>query len=811
MRLESIALKARPRIRSSLELLLVFSLVGCTAATGENVAQTQAPLEADELTIGPSGLSMNYFRCGTENGSCVVGNGKRYMAFGANGSYLFKLLGGNVACTRDTFGGDPAVGATKSCYLSNYGTTPSMPAAGLAQEGQTASVDGNVAFGANGAFLFQTFHGQFTCDTTTFGGNPAGSTPKACYVAAPTYTWVASEGQPVTGLIDNAIAYGAAGRFIYRIAGGQGTQNFTITCNNDTFGIDPAQTFTKDCYKLIDGHVGTPTVQLQGQEGFGWVSNTAQSTSVLYGSARNGNFVQTTVTGKSGACDNSSGDPDSGAFKYCFTAPIPGPRQGTWTKLTNDFPDPASSGIESVNLMPDGSVLVSAEGQFSHWYRLTAGRSGGFADGTWQRLADSNLGRRAFPSSVLRDGRLFVAGGEYLFDQNGVEFPQVDTLNHSRCEIYDPAGNNWTVTVDFPGGTYLADAIMAPLPSGKILVGGPATSTSYEFDPAHPTDPALAWTSPETATVPPTRSDPRFFGEGSLTTLRDGSIFLAQDGYDRYLPDAAAGSRWAPSMSPPANNPFTTEGAAALTLYDGRVLILAASSFNAIYSPAQPPSVANVARTPQVFPGTFNFGSFAGADENGQSVMPTGRVLVTAHSDYGYLKFFEYDPTANQFTDVSFGAPAILTETNYGGSVAETPLPDGSVLVAASGMRQVYVYKPVGPQLTTQGQPTITGIAGPVNGVYTLTGTTLNGLTNGSARDDEGSNYTSFPVVSITSGSTVRYANVLSFSGSSIQPGSTSSVRFSAPRAGWPAHGTLTVRVSASGLKSANSKTISVP
>jgi hypothetical protein len=426
-------------------------------------------------------------------------------------------------------------------------------------------------------------------------------------------------------------------------------------------------------------------------------------------------------------------------------------------------------------------------------------------------LADSSLGRRAFPSSVLRDGRLFVGGGEYLFDQNGVEFPQVDTLNHSRCEIYNPANNTWTSTVDFPGGTYLADAIVAQLPSGKLLVGGPANSTSYEFDPAHPTDPNLAWTAPETATVPPTRSDPRFFGEGSLTALRDGSIFLAQDGYDRYVASAPAGSRWAPSQSPPANNPFTTEGAAALTLYDGRVLILAASSYNAIYTPGNPGTVANVAQTPQVFPGTFNFGNFGAADENGQSVMPTGRVLVAAHSDYGYLKFFEYDPTANQFTDVSFGAPAILTETNNGGAVAETPLPDGSVLVAATGMRQVYVYKPVGAQLTSQGQPTITSVTGPVNGVYTLTGTTLSGLTNGSARDDEGSNYTSFPVVSITSGSTVRYANVTSYSSSSIQPGTSSTVKFTAPRAGWPGHGTLTVRVSASGLKSSNSKTITVP
>jgi hypothetical protein len=802
--------------------LLVSGAVGCSAYVGpveQNVGSSSEALESDEVTLGPAGLNMNYYTCASEGGTCTIGLGQRYIAYGANGSYVYKLLGGSVSCSNATFG-DPAVGFTKTCYFSNYGTSPGMPSTGLAQENQTATAVGNVAYGANGAFLFQTFNGSFTCSNATFGADPAVGVVKACYIAAPAYTWVATEGGQITGVVDNAVAFGAGGRFIYRIAGGPGTQNFTWQCSwgsqPDQFPYDPAPGLVKDCYKLTDGHLGAPTAQLMAEDGQQWTTLTNQSTYVFYGSGRNGNFAETTVAAQSGTCSAASagGDPDPIGSKNCYNAPVPGSIQGRWTKIANDLPDPNAWGVESLSLMPDGTVLVEAEGAYNHWYQLNAGRIGGFLNATWTRVADSLYGRIDFPAAVLRDGRLLVCGGEYVFDQNGNQFPQ-DT-DHNHCEIFDPSvgsTGSWTQAVDFPLANYFADGLLAPLPNGKILAATLGAGQSMEFDPAHATD-SGAWTDAETAHNPENRP----FCESALNQLQDDTILTAGLALDRYFPNASVGSKWGPIIPAAPQNPFgdvgcggaTGEGGAALTLYGGRALILAASSYNAVYTPRTNTST-NVARLPQVFPGTLNQGLFGMADENGQSVMPTGHVLAAIHSASWYDKFFDYDPFANAFADVSYGAPALLTETSNGGVVAQTPLPDGTVLVAMSGSKSLYVYSPPGAQLTSYGQPTITSVTGPVGDVYTLTGTSLNGLTNGADRDDEGSNYTSFPVISATSGFTTRYAVITSISSASIAPGAPVTVNFKAPRAGWPGHGAITLGVSASGLKSSNTMTITVP
>jgi hypothetical protein len=816
-------------------------LAGCGASEdlpSSATVQTGA-LQPDEVTIGPSGKDMNYYQCALEGGTCSVGGGDRYMAFGANGAFVFKLLNGTVSCQVSTFGSDPAVGVTKSCYISNYGA--SLPlGTGMVPENQTATADGNVAYGANGAFFFQTFHGAFTCNNATFG-DPIPGVVKACYIAAPAYTRVAGEGETITGLANTPVAFGAGGRFVYAL-GGPGGTNFSWPCavGSPGFAYDPAPGVVKDCYKLTNGHRGTSSLRLMANDGQNWTTLTSQVTSVFYGSGRNGNFIVSNGFGSSGACSAQLGDPDPGQAKFCFNAPVPGRQPGTWTRLQNDLPSeppppvpcqPAPAGVESITLMPDGSVMVNPINQFTHWYRLTAGPSGGYVDGTWTRVADSHLGRHAYPAMALRDGRLLVCGGEFIADQNNCPLPEDPggcALLHNQCEIFDPNSGpqgTWTVTTPFSVPSFpqecIVDGVMARLPDGKILVGGVASTHSMEFDPTHATD-SLAWTAPETAYVAPGDPDDRPFCEGSLATLQDGTVLLAEVGYDRYNQAAPLGMRWSTPLSPPALNPFgdstcggtTGEGASDLTLYDGRVLILGASSNNAIFDPATS-AVQNVSHIPQVFPGTYNVGNMGQAHELSQSVMPNGHVLVAASSQYGFVKFFEYDPANDVFWDVSYGASPALTEGNntHGGfPVSETLLPDGSVLVGSSDEMHLYVYRPFGAQLTTYGQPTIARVSGPLaTGEYTLVGTTLNGLTNGSNRDDEGSNSTAFPVVSVTAGSTTRYAVVTSVNSTSTAPGAPVTVRFRAPRAGWPGSGALTVRTSASGLMSASSATITAP
>jgi hypothetical protein len=280
------------------------------------VQQSNETHQPDEVAIGPAGTDMDYFWCASENGVCNLGT-PRYMAFGANGSYLFKQLSGAVSCTAATFGGDPAYGVVKNCYYSNYGTDGTGPAL-LAAENQTATVNGNVAYGANGAFYFKTISGTFTCDNATFG-DPIYGVPKACYLGAPLYTRVTGEGGTLTGLSNTPVAYGGGGRFSYRILSG------TQVCNAGTFG-NPGNHIAKDCYVLTNaGEPTTGPLAFLADEGQTWSIPTGapHGSLVLYGSGRTGNFDLAGYPAAQGPCSNQSfPEPDYGYFKHCWGVPF---------------------------------------------------------------------------------------------------------------------------------------------------------------------------------------------------------------------------------------------------------------------------------------------------------------------------------------------------------------------------------------------------------------------------------------------------------------------------------------------------------
>ncbi|WP_460493973.1 hypothetical protein [Dactylosporangium cerinum] len=55
--------------------------------------------------------------CSGEGGTCSFG-GFRTVAYGAAGQYAYRSFTGGTACTAAAFGGDPAFGVVKSCYLT---------------------------------------------------------------------------------------------------------------------------------------------------------------------------------------------------------------------------------------------------------------------------------------------------------------------------------------------------------------------------------------------------------------------------------------------------------------------------------------------------------------------------------------------------------------------------------------------------------------------------------------------------------------------------------------------------------------------
>ena len=128
--------------------------------------------------------------------------------------------------------------------------------------------------------------------------------------------------------------------------------------------------------------------------------------------------------------------------------------QGTWTSLANFAPD-YNSGV--MLLMTDGTVLVKTSTGSSYgntWDKLTPDSKGSYINGTWSTIAPMYDDRLYFSSQVLRDGRVYVAGGEY------------GSGGYSG-EVYDPQTDTWTSTP--LTGYYIGDAESKMLPDGKVL------------------------------------------------------------------------------------------------------------------------------------------------------------------------------------------------------------------------------------------------------------------------------------------------------------------------------------------------------
>ena len=81
---------------------------------------------------------------------------------------------------------------------------------------------------------------------------------------------------------------------------------------------------------------------------------------------------------------------------------------------------------------------------------------------------------------MLKDGRFFIAGGEYLTGYNLT--PPTET-NHAALEIYDPVANVWARQPDSPLGG-IGDVAYQILTDGRILMGYRFGAQVEIFNPA---------------------------------------------------------------------------------------------------------------------------------------------------------------------------------------------------------------------------------------------------------------------------------------------------------------------------------------
>jgi hypothetical protein len=408
---------------------------------------------------------------------------------------------------------------------------------------------------------------------------------------------------------------------------------------------------------------------------------------------------------------------------------------GSWTHLRNQ----PTFNAGTMLLLTDGSVLCHDEtgSGTADWWKLVPDASGDYVNGAWQPLASGPVSPLYFASTVLKDGRVFRAGGEYDGDPNTV----ADLL---AAEIYDPAADAWTILPTPAGWVHIGDASCCAFPDGRVLLGSIDDNRTAVYDPT-----TNAWTA--AAAKRNATSD-----EETWTLLPDETILTADcvghPGTEKYV---IADDVWVdagPTVTDLVEDSSKEIGPAIL-LPDGRVFAIGATGHTGLYTM---PSVASQ-------PGTWTDGP-AFPVQNGQqliakdapaALLPNGRVLCAVGpaggcpvSNDGYCPptfFFEYDPVANSLTAV--GSPP-----NAGGAVFTGRmllLPTGQVLFS-NGSQDIEVYTPDGSP-DPAWQPRITACAAHLQPgrTYPLQGQQLNGLSQAVSYGDDATMATNYPLVRI--------------------------------------------------------------
>ncbi len=436
----------------------------------------------------------------------------------------------------------------------------------------------------------------------------------------------------------------------------------------------------------------------------------------------------------------------SGLLIVCaMLLPLQAKSIGTWTNVVPGSINPV---VTLMLLLPDGTVMAAQAGTSSNWYRLTPDAQGSYINGTWTNMAPMHNARGYYSSAVLRDGRVFVAGGEYSTGNGG-----------NKAEVYNPENNVWTEIPVPPGlictncgSPGFSDSACMLLPDGSVLISPvtPAVSGStLIFDPtsnAFSQGPILTNLDYDT-------------DEQSWVKLPDDSILTFDNNFNsqRYIPSLG---QWIPDAPLPVQLfNFATEIGPGLLLPDGRAFFLGGTGTNVFYTPS----------------GTQAHGKWTLATnnpppycawDNPAAVMVDGKVVCFFGCGQHPNGIYEFDPAADTFTSAG-------TWDNSGTAHAMLALPDGKILYGDGSTTIVHIYIPKGPAIPA-GKPTITSISPNVDGVsYHLIGTKLNGLSAGAAFGDDAQMDSNYPLVRLTDSSgDVYYARTYNWSSTGVQTGS---------------------------------------
>jgi hypothetical protein len=408
----------------------------------------------------------------------------------------------------------------------------------------------------------------------------------------------------------------------------------------------------------------------------------------------------------------------------------------TWKKIKNT---PAFN-VDTMLLLTDGSIMCH-EYETSNWHKFVPDAKGNYVNGTWQAMTplpanapptqngplDAPL---YYASAVLKDGRVFVAGGEY---NAGV---QTDLLT---AEIYDPVADSWTA-VPTPAWSHIGDAPSCVLPDGRVILGDINSTGTAIFD-----------SITKTWSVGGNKDDSS--SEETWTLLPNDSILCAEVNShpkaERYLIKT---NTWVNAGSVPAasdlvlNVPgISIEIGPAILMPDGRVFCIGASGHSAIYDV----KTATWSAGPDV---TDSSGNLLLAFDAPAVLLPNGHVLfvvgaaVTSGVDAGWaglpVSFFEFDGTKLHSVPPPTNANGTLTY-----NCRLLVLSTGQVLYSNCSP-DLEIFTPKGAPLNDW-RPHITHAPKALRPghSYRVRGHQFNGLSQANAYGDDAQMATNYPLV----------------------------------------------------------------
>jgi hypothetical protein len=401
---------------------------------------------------------------------------------------------------------------------------------------------------------------------------------------------------------------------------------------------------------------------------------------------------------------------------------------GTWGPLAHQ----PTFGAGTMLLLTDGTVMCQ-NSDTNQWWKLTPDNTGSYVNGTWSALANGPNSPLYFASAVLRDGRIFVAGGEY---NAGVS---TDLL---AAEIYNPVTNAWTSITTPAGWTNIGDAPSCVFPDGRIMIGYIMGGQCAIYDPV-----ANTWTAAANKLNGSS-------SEETWTLLPDQTILTADcSGHPATQKYVIAANQWVSCGNTPVDlvEASSIEIGPALLLPDGRVFAVGATNHTALYTMPPNASQPGTWATGPTFPPP-TAGVTLGAKDAPGCLMPNGLVLCLAgpvdNVSGDYLSptyFFELNPATN--TIAAIANPPTNGGPPYVGRLLL--LPTGQVLFA-NGSTNIQVYTPAGSPDPVWA-PTITSVPSSMvpGGTYTLYGRQITGLSQAVSYGDDAQMATNYPIIRV--------------------------------------------------------------